>query len=76
MQLRNLSKFQRVTIHGNYTMHKRTNHLSLEKRIYLKYLNIFSVSPLRWDKMLPRDNKMYFVSEGYNIDPTPEPSIV
>ncbi len=26
--------------------------------------------------MLPRDNKMYFVSEGYNIDPAPEPSIV
>jgi hypothetical protein len=39
-------------------------------------LILFSVSPIGFDKQLPRDNKMFNVSEGFNLNPTPEPSII
>ena len=42
-----------------------------EQQIYKK-----TVVPIGWDKMLPRDNKMFFLTEGYNLKPTPEPSII
>lgn len=34
------------------------------------------MSPVGFDKMLPRDNKMFNVSEGFNLKPVPEPSII
>lgn len=34
------------------------------------------MTPLGFDKMLPRDNKMFFLSDGYNLNPKPEPSII
>ena len=37
---------------------------------------MFRVNPIGFDKMLPRDNKMFFVSEGFNLRPAPEPSII
>lgn len=37
---------------------------------------MFSVNSVGFDKMLPRDNKMYFVNEGFNLEPLPQPSII
>ncbi|TNV81186.1 hypothetical protein FGO68_gene4482 [Halteria grandinella] len=35
-----------------------------------------TVNPVGFDKMLPRDNKMFMISDGYNLEPKPEPSII
>jgi hypothetical protein len=42
----------------------------------LLFLIIYRVSPVGFDKMLPRDNKMFNVSEGFNLKPAAEPSII
>ena len=34
------------------------------------------MSPLGFDKMLPRDNMMFNLNEGYNLKPPPEPTII
>ena len=34
------------------------------------------MSPIGFDRQLPRDNRMFNVSEGFNLNPTPEPSII
>jgi hypothetical protein len=43
------------------------------------YYFIFSLinraKPIRFDKILPRDNKMFFISEGYNLDQKEDPFI-
>ena len=35
-----------------------------------------TVSPVGFDRMLPRDNLMFNMNEGYNLKPQPEPSII
>ena len=34
------------------------------------------MTPIGFDKMLPRDNQMFFVTEGFNLRPKQEPSII
>ena len=34
------------------------------------------VTPVGFDRMLPRDNLMFNMNEGYNLRPQPEPSII
>ncbi len=34
------------------------------------------MNPVGFDRMLPRDNLMFNMNEGYNLYPKPEPSII
>lgn len=49
----------------------RVKHASELQSKYRK-----TVSPVGFDRMLPRDNRMFKISDGYNLDPKPEPSII
>ena len=58
-------------------MHQRCAHPSSEKRKNTQCFDaLTSVTPLGFDKMLPRDNMMFNLNDGYNLKPKPEPSII